>query len=126
MASELPRMRRAPCHEHSSSSIRFPHIVIDKLLPDSHFIRALPFFRSSKTEDMTVQELEVPFVLAPEYSLISSYCAGDGAGADGEVPLKRSHHFLFTHWPELGLIGGGWPPPARNATCACYFGVLAM
>ena len=51
----------------------FPHIVIDKLLPDdigSELIRALPSNAFFKTEDMTRQELEVPFVFAPEYSRV--------------------------------------------------------
>jgi hypothetical protein len=91
----------------------FPHIVIDKLLPDdigSELIRALPSNAFFKTEDMTRQELEVPFVFAPEYSRVMWNTFFHKVIAQAMVPAlmekfrQALDDFLFTHWPELGSM----------------------
>jgi len=91
----------------------FPHIVIDKLLPDdigSELIRALPSNAFFKTEDMTRQELEVPFVFAPEYSRVMWNTFFHKVIAQAMVPALMEKFspalddFLCTHWPELGSM----------------------
>ena len=91
----------------------FPHIVIDKLLPDdmgSELISALPSNAFFKTEDMTRQELEVPFVFAPEYSRVMWNTFFDKVIAEAMVPALMEKFrpalddFLSTHWPELGSM----------------------
>src|SRR5262245_7843599 len=88
----------------------FPHIVIDKLLPDdmsSELIRAMPSNAFFKTEDMTRQELEVPFVFAPEYSRIMWNTFFHKVIDEAMVPALMEKFrpalddFLRTHWPEL-------------------------
>jgi len=91
----------------------FPHIVIDKLLPDDvagELIRALPSNPFFKTEDMTRQELEVPFVFAPEYSRLMWNTFFHKVIAQAMVPALMEKFrpalddFLRTHWPELGTM----------------------
>ena len=91
----------------------FPHIVIDNLLPDdisSELIRAMPSNAFFKTEDMTRQELEVPFVFAPEYSRIMWNTFFHKVIDDAMVPAITEKFrpalddFLRTHWPELGSM----------------------
>lgn len=91
----------------------FPHIVIDKLLPDDvglELIRALPSNAFFKTEDMTRQELEVPFVFAPEYSRVMWNTFFHKVIAQAMVPAIMEKFrpalddFLRAHWPELGSM----------------------
>lgn len=91
----------------------FPHIVIDKLLPDdmaNELIRALPANPFFKTEDMTRQELEVPFVFAPAYSRLMWNTFFQKVIAEAMVPALMEKFrpalddFLRTHWPELGSM----------------------
>jgi hypothetical protein len=91
----------------------FPHIVIDNLLPDdmsSELIRAMPSNAFFKTEDMTRQELEVPFVFAPEYSRIMWNTFFHKVIDEAMVPAITEKFrpalddFLRTHWPELGSM----------------------
>jgi hypothetical protein len=91
----------------------FPHIVIDKLLPDDmsdELIRALPSNAFFKTEDMTRQELEVPFVFAPAYSRLMWNTFFQKVITEAMVPTLMEKFrpalddFLKTHWPELGTM----------------------
>jgi hypothetical protein len=91
----------------------FPHIVIDNLLPDdvsTELIRAMPSTAFFKTEDMTRQELEVPFVFAPEYSRVMWNTFFHKVIAEAMVPAIMEKFrpalddFLRTHWPELGSM----------------------
>jgi hypothetical protein len=91
----------------------FPHIVIDNLLPDDvglELIRALPSNAFFKTEDMTRQELEVPFVFAPEYSRVMWNTFFHKVIAQAMVPAIMEKFrpalddFLRAHWPELGSM----------------------
>jgi hypothetical protein len=91
----------------------FPHIVIDKLLPEemaNELIRAVPSNTFFKTEDMKRQELEVPFVLAPAYSREMWNTFFHKVIAEAMVPALMEKFrpalddFLHTHWPELGSM----------------------
>jgi len=91
----------------------FPHIVIDQLLPEdiaSELMSAMPSNAFFKTEDMTRQELEVPFAFAPEYSRVMWNTFFDKVIAEAMVPALMEKFrpalddFLRTHWPELGSM----------------------
>jgi hypothetical protein len=91
----------------------FPHIVIDNLLPDdisAELIRAMPSNAFFKTEDMTRQEIEVPFVFAPEYSRVMWNTFFHKVIDQAMVPALMAKFrpalddFLRTHWPELGSM----------------------
>ena len=91
----------------------FPHIVIQNLLPDdlhSELIRALPSNAFFKTQDMTRQELEVPFVFAPEYSRVVWGMFFTKVIAEAMVPALTEKFrpalddFLRTHWPQIGSM----------------------
>ena len=106
----------------------FPHIVIDKFLPDdmgAELIRALPSNAFFKTEDMTRQELEVPFVFAPEYSRVMWNTFFHKVIAQAMVPALMEKFrpalddFLQTHWPELGTMAeAGIRLRVSNSICA--------
>jgi hypothetical protein len=91
----------------------FPHIVIHDLLPedvDNELIRAVPSKAFFKTEDMTRQEIEVPFVFAPEYSRLMWGTFFRKVIAQAMVPALMEKFrpalddFLQTHWPGLGTM----------------------
>jgi hypothetical protein len=92
----------------------FPHAVIENLLPDdvaAELLRAIPSSAFFKTENMKRQELEVPFVFAPEYSRIVWGLFFDKVITETLVPALTDKfrpaldEFLRTHWPELGSMG---------------------
>jgi hypothetical protein len=91
----------------------FPHIVVHDLLPDDvddELVRALPSKTFFKTEDMTRQEIEVPFVFAPEYSRLMWGTFFNKVIAQAMVPALMEKFrpalddFLRTHWPGLGTM----------------------
>lgn len=91
----------------------FPHIVVHDLLPDDiagELIRAVPSTAFFTAEDMTRQEIEVPFVFAPEYSRVMWGTFFDKVIEQTMVPalMKKFRPaldaFLRQHWPELGSM----------------------
>ncbi len=91
----------------------FPHILIENLLPDdiaSELLRAVPSSAFFKTENMKRQELEVPFVFAPEYSRVVWGLFFNKVITETMVPALTEKfrpaldEFLHAHWPELGPL----------------------
>jgi hypothetical protein len=91
----------------------FPHVVIDDLLPEdvcTELIRGLPPSAFFSTENMSRQELEVPFLFAPEYSRIVWGMFFDKVITEALIPALTEKFrpalddFLRTHWPELGSL----------------------
>jgi FtsZ-binding cell division protein ZapB len=91
----------------------FPHIVIDDLLPDdvsAELLRAIPSSAFFKTENMKRQELEVPFVFAPEYSRIvwgmffNKVITETLVRALTDKFMPALDEFVCAHWPSLGSM----------------------
>jgi hypothetical protein len=91
----------------------FPHVLIEELLPEdvcSELIRGLPPSAFFTTENMSRQELEVPFLFAPEYSRIVWGMFFDKVITQALIPALTEKfrpaldEFIRTHWPELGSL----------------------